>query len=476
LINWRFDWMKKIAVFMVLLFGVGLLGGSVLAGNAYSERVETHYEVNWDGSANMTIITTLYGPGDMLNQTKESILEQGIENASRLYLKQEIQKLSQQGIDLQNGSVKFEGYNSTGPLKIIVRGKALGVAKYYTYGKVWEINLDLLRTAELSQIDPTKLNQTLDLDNVYVISLPEDANVISIPQNYSVTAGDSYVKIEANRTGNRIFLESHIYLAKGVTMDEVNKLYANPRAFVIQYSGHEGSEGNHTVYKLRITNNITVGKEETVMDTVDEYLEPQDYINYLKFQLSYQGEQAAIQNLYQSYAKAFQSQGIGIKEWNISFENLQSEGPLVVKFHWVLTNYTKMSNGTYTYEYDPTLGLSNIPSLHRLKAEIDQEVTTHIILPSGAKFTEIPSDINVTANGSSVVMKVEKLSDREIIIHSRVFLRYGMYTGDYKDLMAGIPTKLEFRYTLSSGGSGICGPAFAVGLVILPLLFIRRRK
>ncbi|NJF24082.1 CGP-CTERM sorting domain-containing protein [Thermococcus sp. Bubb.Bath] len=468
--------MKKIAVFIVFLFGVGLLGGPVLAGDAYSERVETHYEISWDGSANMTIITTLYGPGNMLNQTKESILKQGVENASQLYLKQEVQKLAQKGINLENGSVEFEGYNSTGPLKIIVRGKALGVAKYYTYGKVWEIDLDLLRTAELSQINPTKLNQTLDLDNVYVISLPTDANVITIPQNYSVTAGNSYVKIEANRTGNKIFLESHIYLAKGVTMDEINKLYANPRAFVIQYSGHKGSEGNYTVYKLRITNNITVGKEETVMDTVDEYLEPQDYINYLKFQLSYQGEQAAIQNLYRSYAKAFQSQGIGIKGWNISFGNLQSKGPLIVKFHWVLTNYTKSSNGTYTYEYDPTLGLGNIPSLHRLSAEVDQEVTTHITLPNGAKFTEIPNDINVTVNGSSVIMKVEKLSDHEIIIHSRVFLRYGMYTNDYKNMMKEIPTKLEFRYTLSSGGSSICGPAFIVGLAILPLLFIRRRK
>ncbi|NJE47907.1 CGP-CTERM sorting domain-containing protein, partial [Thermococcus sp. GR7] len=141
---------------------------------------------------------------------------------------------------------------------------------------------------------------------------------------------------------------------------------------------------------------------------------------------------------------------------------------------WVLTNYTKSSNGTYTYEYDPTLGLGNIPSLHRLSAEVDQEVTTHITLPNGAKFTEIPNDINVTVNGSSVIMKVEKLSDHEIIIHSRVFLRYGMYTNDYKNMMKEIPTKLEFRYTLSSGGSSICGPAFIVGLAILPLLFIRR--
>jgi hypothetical protein len=178
---------------------------------------------------------------------------------------------------------------------------------------------------------------------------------------------------------------------------------------------------------------------------------------------------------YQSYAKSFQEQGIGVKNWNIKLLNVNSTGPLVVKMNWELTNYTKYSNGIYTYTYDPTLGLNNIPSLNRLGAGVNQTVTTRITLPEGAKFTQIPGDINIEANGSRVTMKVERTSDREIVIRSNVYLRYGMKSDDYSAMMEKVPTKLEFQYTMGSEKSGVCGPAVILGLAVLPLLLRKRR-
>ncbi len=471
--------MKKFAFALLAILLLAILPGFVAGEsgyNGYSEKLEEHYVVSWDGSANITFITTFYGPPELLNKTKESIVQMGIENATRMFIQQEVQALSKKGITLENATGRIEGYNTTGPLVSIVSGRALNVARYYTYGNVWEINLDLLRTADLAGINPTKFNQSFDFDNYYVIQLPQGAKIKEVPPSYKKQSNGSYVLIQTSVEGDTVKIHSRIHFAKGVTMADIQAIYGQPRAFIIQYTGRKGSEGNYTKWILNVENNITVGNAVTIMNTSQEYIQPQEYINYLKMQVAYQGEEKVIQSIYQSYAKSFQEQGIGIKSWNIKLLNVKSPGPLIVKLNWVLTNYTKYSNGVYTYTYDPTLGLGGIQSLNRIEAEINQTVTTRIKLPDGAKFTKIPSNIDIEANGSKVIMTVEKLSDREIVIRSQVFIRYGMETKDYSSMMAKVPTKVEFQYTVSkkSGGS-ICGPALIVSLVVVPLLLRRRR-
>ncbi|MEO2151517.1 MAG: CGP-CTERM sorting domain-containing protein [Thermococcus sp.] len=42
--------------------------------------------------------------------------------------------------------------------------------------------------------------------------------------------------------------------------------------------------------------------------------------------------------------------------------------------------------------------------------------------------------------------------------------------------MAQVPEKVEFGYVVKAEeASGVCGPAFVVGLAVLPLLLRRRR-
>ncbi len=469
--------MRRLAFALMLILGLSLFAWPALAADGYSEKLEENFTVHWDGSANVLIKTTYYGPSDMLNQTKESIIEMGIENATHGFVQQEVQAFAQKGITLVNTSGEIIGYNTTGPLVMIIRGVAKGLAKYYSYDGVWEIDLDLLRVTELSRIDPTKLNQSFDFDNYYVITLPEGAQITEVPPtNYSQESSGSYLFIQTNVSGNVVKIHSHVHLAKGVTMEDLNRLYGTPQAFIVQYKGRPGSEGNYTKWVLTMDNQLDVEKDKVTLYMTEKYIEPTSYISYLKLQILYQGEQKFVQSLYQSYAKSFQEEGATIQSWNITLENLNSTGPLVVHSRWVLTNYTKYSDGVYTYTYDPTLGLSNIPSLNRIKGEINQTTVTKINLPDGAKFTELPKDIDVEANGSRVIMKVEKINDRQIVIKSQVFIRYGMKTKDYSAMMAKVPTQVEFKYSMGekSGGS-ICGPALLVGLIVMPLLIRRRR-
>ena len=116
--------------------------------------------------------------------------------------------------------------------------------------------------------------------------------------------------------------------------------------------------------------------------------------------------------------------------------------------------------------------------LNRLDAAVNETKVTRFILPEGAKFTELPENIDVELNGSRVVMNVEKVSDREVVVKSNVFLRYGTPVDAYEVLMSKVPDKVEFKYTMTEGSSsgGICGPALIVGLAVLPLLLYRRRR
>ena len=468
--------MRKVAFALLLILGLSLFAWPALGAGEYSEKMERNYVVHWDGSADIKFVTTYYGPPDMLNKSRESILKMGLQNATRMFVQQEVQALSQQGLTLVNATGEIIGYNGTGPLTMIIRGKILNFAKYYSYDGVWEINLDLLRLNELSKIDPTKLNQSFDFDNYYVVTLPEGAKITKLPAEYNEQSRGSYVFVKVTASGNTVRIHSRVHLTANVTMDDLNKLYSSPQAFVIQYTGRKGTEGNYSVWVLNIYNNLTVGKDTTVLDTVDEYVEPKSYIGYLKLQIMMHGEESVIQSIYQSYAKEFLREGVDIKEWNITLENVNSTKPLIVRLHWVLANYTKYSNGVYTYTYDPTLGLNDIPTLNRIDAEINETVITRITLPDGSKFVEIPKDIDLEANGSKVIMKVERVSDHEIVIKSHVLIRYGMKKEDYSALMAKVPTQIEFKYKLEEKKGGICGPALIVGLAIVPLVLYRRRR
>ncbi len=471
--------MKKFGFWLVALLLVGLLAGSVSAAGEYKEVQKNEYWVSWDGSANATLVSIVYGPSEMLNQTKASILKMGIQNATKVFVSQEAQKLSQMGLTLKNATGEIIGYNTTGPLETVIKGRILNFARYYSYDNVWEIALDALRVADLSQINPTAINGSMYLENYFTVHLPAGARLKNVTKGFKVESNGSYILLDVKVEGNTIFTHSIVYLKKGVTKEDLMVLYSKLEPVMIQYTGKKGVE-NYTTWEMKIYNNITVQGNQTVLDTTEEYIKPEAYINYVKVQFAYEGLQKAEQSLYEKYAQQFQNEGVQVLGGRVSILNANTSGPLIVKYHWVLKGFVSKVNGTYVYAYDPKLELGSMNFPYRLNAAINETKVTRISLPTGYKFTSIPSDIDVKTRAGSVTMKVQRLSDREILITSNVYIAYGVPADAYKAFMAKVPNKVEFKYEVTaeegSGGKGICGPAAIVGLAVLPLLLYRRRR
>ncbi|ASJ00909.1 hypothetical protein [Thermococcus gorgonarius] len=465
--------MKKLGVFLVFLVLSGILAGEVLADNDYKEVQENSYQVHWDGSAEVTFRTILYGPEDMLNKTKETIIQMGLENATKLFVNQKVQSLKNLGLNLENATGKIIGYNTTDPLETVITGRITNLAKYYSYDGVWEITLDALRISDLANINPTVINSSIYLENYFTVTLPSGAKVTNITKGFDVESNGSYIKLETKEDGGKVTVHSIIYLKNGVSRDDLKTLYAKLQPVIITYTGQSGNEV-YSTWKMTTETNITIRSNETIVDTLEKYEEPESYVNSLKMQFLIGGVQTAEQSIYQNRLEQFQTNGIKVINGNVKLLNLNSTEPLMVKYHWILQGLIGTANGNYIYTYDPRLELGNLTFPYRLTVAINETKTTRIILPEGYKFTSIPQNISVETKAGSVKMTINKVSDREVVISSNVYLTYGAPSKDYRDLMAQIPENVEFKYE-KTGGSGICGPAGLLLIGLVPLI-IRRRK
>ena len=467
--------MRRIGLLMIFLILAGLLSGTVLAGSDYKEVQKNEYTVHWDGSANVTLRTIVYSPEEMLNATKESIIKMGIENATKLFISQATQALAGLGLTLENATGEIVGYNTTGPLETIIRGRLLGFARYYSYDGVWEITLDALRISDLVKINPRAINGSINLENYFTIELPEGAELKNLTKGFKVEANGSYIILDTREEGRKIFVHSVIYLKKGVSQGDLRVLYSKLEPVIITYTGKPGKE-NYTTWDMVIRNNITIKGNSTILDTVEEYREPRDYVNYLKVQFISRGVKNAERSLYQKYVQQFQTEGIRVVNGTVRLHNLNSTGPLIVEYHWVLRGLIKYVNGSYVYNYNPKLELGTLNFPYRLTVAINETKITRITLPDGYRFTYVPDNISITSKAGKVTMKIERVNDREVLIKSNVYLPYGVPAKDYKELMAKVPARVEFRYTENvkeKKTGGICGPAIFVGLIIIPLV-IRR--
>ncbi len=466
--------MRKFGFLIVAILLAGVIAGGVSASNNYKEVQENEYWISWDGSANVTLKTIFYSPEEMVNQTKENILKMGIENVTEALIRQQQQAFSQLGLTLENASAEILGYNTTGPIVMVVNGTLSNIAKYYSYDDSWEVSLDVLRVADLSKVDPTAFNSSMHLESYFTIHLPEGANVKNVTKGFKAESSGSYIQLDVNVNGTTITAHSVVYFKEGVTKDSLKVLYSKLKPLVIGYTGKTGVE-NYTTWEMKSYNNVTVDGNEVTLDTTEEYLKPESYLNYIKFQFAYQGLQRAEQSIYQEDVQRFQSKGIQVLSGNVSILNVDSPGPLVMKYHWVLQGFVNKVNNTYVYVYDPSLQLGNLSFSQRLNAAINETKVTRIRLPKGYEFTELPRSINIKTDAGSVVMKVTKLNDREILIESRVYLRYGIPPSAYQELMSQVPSNVEFKYTSNGeSGNGICGPAAIAFLAVLPL-FLRKR-
>ncbi len=96
--------------------------------------------------------------------------------------------------------------------------------------------------------------------------------------------------------------------------------------------------------------------------------------------------------------------------------------PLVVDAEYMLRNFTTFENGSYVYQFDPTLGLANGLS-GRLEYEVNHTLYLTINLPDGGKFLEVPDKLSEELNGNRLTVTVVE-EGRSLRITSNVFIRY----------------------------------------------------
>jgi len=427
--------MKRVALLLLLLLLPGV--------QAYHESQLEVYDISWDGSANVTIITVIHGPESVLNRTRASVEQLGLENATGLIVGQVASRFSQYGFTLENATAEID-LDFNGSIRTVVRGVIRNFARYYSYDDTWEVYLDVFRTWELSSLRLT--NETVLLENTFIVNLPEGAELVSL------TEGQVDVQVQ----------NGSVVIRSRVTLPNTT---ATGGPFVIQYRGRPGVE-NYTVWSMRIYNNLTIMSNQSVLEALEEYVSPEPYINYLRLSILYQGVQNAEQDLYSRYVQAFGARGVRVVGGSVEILNVNSTGPLAVRYRLVLLNLTRNVNGTYVYTYDPALEMGRITFTHRLMAQVEEYKRTRITLDGGT-FLEVPEGFTRTLNGNLVRMEVVKLADNEVLIESEVLLRYGLTEEDYNRLMEGLE-EVEFRFTLPEEKT--CGPGMLVVLALLPLL------
>jgi len=449
-----------------------LLAGRVLAVQPYHQEFKETARVNSSGSAGVTFVTVYYSPPQLLNETKALIKKNGIQNITKQWLSALVGKYQRQGIYIENASLNIVGYNSTGPLKIILKGTVPNFAKYYSYDGVWEISLDVLRISELSTMNIMSMNETIILDSYFNITLPKNARVIKVPKPINTTVNGSRLLITVSVKGNVVLIHSYIYLRRGISYSGIEKLFGKPHPFVIQYVGPKGVEHYQNWTEI-VDRNLTINGNITFDNESWMFLSPQGYLLQLRMQLAQEGLSKVEEALLKQIAQEYSSYNVSVlRGSNATVINLgDPKKPLIYLYHLILANYTRKKGGVYVFYYHPQLGFEKMSVFNRVQGQIKVTETTRIRLKNG-EFTGLPKNLSVKLKGGYVEMRIKEVSKNELLITSRIFIPYGMTAADYKKLMEEVPSQVEFSYKLQSS-KGVCGPA-AFLLLLLPFLWIQR--
>ncbi|WP_048148229.1 CGP-CTERM sorting domain-containing protein [Palaeococcus ferrophilus] len=467
--------MKRILVALIV---ASLFLGMVHA--EYRERYEALYTIDEKGNANVTFTTIWYAPEDLINQSKEAIMNMTVENASKAILYQEEQKLRSAGLYLINGTVELEGYNTTGPLKKTLRGYFAELAKYYAYDDTWELEIDILRLLDLSQaFQSGGIAQNMTLDSYFTIQLPEDASDVSVPKPFENTLGENSVKIESNVSGNSVSIHTYIHLVANTTTQELVSLFGDYKMLPITYKGIKG-EDIHELWKAERVLKLHVYPDHEELTTIDRLYSPPEYIMQTKLQLLQLGVENATKLLTQQTRAQLQAQGVTVESGNVTLGDMKGDTPIEIMGNWVVKNYTKKNGDLYEYTYIPNFQINPDSLGRRFPYELNQTSRVEITLEDG-EFVEVPENFTKDYKGNRIELRVTR-EGNTLVMENSIYLRYGATKDDILELVKEVPEEVYVKYRLnepssteSSSKTGTCGPGFIGAFALLPLLLRRRR-
>ncbi|NPA47741.1 MAG: CGP-CTERM sorting domain-containing protein [Thermococci archaeon] len=497
--------MKKSAVWLLIAFVLAafvLPGAAGATGGMYETQVK-EYTVHDDGSANVTFNITFYGPPSYLNTTRAEIRKVGLDNYTRLYVKQMKQKLEGAGYNVSNVSARIICYNSTNgaaPIRVIVRADLTNFAHYFKWGNVWEIRPDPLMIRDMLRMNISRLNMSMTVNNTFIYHLPHWAKIIETPGRYVMQANGSVINMTTEVRNETVYVHSYIHFKKGITPKEFEYLYSKPRLFLIEYTGKAGPE-NYVTWGLATYENFTVRKDGSILISILEVYTGKwaDYVRYkLAMTLSLYGVNSTERMLAYYKAKQLEQQGLQVTNFKATMSGLRGNGPVKIKYELLTAPSSKTK---YVIQYRPKLGFANFTFPDKSIIAINTSTVLQIKLPKGWKFIKVPKSVSASANGT--ILKLDVSREGNLLkIDNLFYMRYGTPNQTLAEIMSKIPTAINISYegkpttmthssgnpftspsssntgsstASSSSGRKICGPAAIAGLALLPLLLRRRR-
>ena len=434
-----------------------------------------------NGNANITMKTVWLEPKDeiqkqieqILNETQNGnmTLEEAIAKFEKEQLQRYIQSLSQSGMNLTNESIKSYGIEEGNNITLVFNAIALNFSKYYSYGDYWEVHLDPTRGYATINVPDTGLPFAVDINNTFIIKLPENATLVEYPKAFAQQYNTSKFFVTSQVEGDTVIVKSYIYLEPFLPPDGYNALFGSYKDYYIRYKApykgeeHYQSSVMNEYVTLDIYNNGSVR-----LHMRDEYVEPKSEVEARKAEIISYGVENVTEYILRTYSIALGYRGAIVDDGKVRILGLnETDSPLIIDAEYMLRNFTTFENGSYVYQFDPTLGLSN-GLTDRLEYEVNHTLYITINLPDGGEFLEVPDNISETLNGNEFKMTVVK-EGNSLKITSHVFIRYGATAEDVTKMLSN-HTTATIRYTIPGEKSGGLTGTQQMAAVVIAVLII----
>ncbi|ASJ12738.1 hypothetical protein [Thermococcus thioreducens] len=443
-----------------------------------------------NGNANITMKTVWLEPKDEIQKQIEKILnetqngsmtvEEAIAKFEQEQLRRYVESLTQSGMNLTNESIKSYGIAEGNNVTIVFNAIALNFSKYYSYGDYWEVRIDPTRGYATINIPDTGLPFAIDINSTFIIKLPENATLIGYPKAFAKQYNTSKFFVTSEAKGDTVIVNSYIYIEPFLPPDGYKALFGDYKDYYIRYRApYKGKEHyQSSVMNEYVTLDI-YSNGSVRLHMRDEYIEPKSEVEARKKEIISYGVENATEYILRTYSIALGYRGALVDNGKVKILGLnETDAPLVIDAEYMLRNFTTFENGSYVYQFDPTLGLTS-GLTDRMEYEVNHTLYLTINLPDGGKFLEVPDNISESLNGNRFTMTVLR-EGNSLKIVSNVFIRYGAPAEDITKMLSN-HTTATIRYTVPEERSRlsetqqVIAIAVALLLVVGAIVFWKRR-
>ncbi|AHF79762.1 hypothetical protein [Thermococcus paralvinellae] len=478
--------MRKLGVLLItLLLGISMAYAQEVP--FYKEEFVFTIKVLNNGDAQITLRTSWLEPKDEIQKQIEQILnqtnltkEEAIKKYEQEQLERYIASLANYGIKTTNQSLKILGLDKDNNLTVVFTAVAEKFAKYYSYDGYWEIIVDPTRGYGTAPIPDTGLPYKVELHNIFIIELPQDAKLLEYPRPITREYNQSKFYVRSKVEGNKIIVTSDIYLEPYLKPEGFKALFGDYSTFYVRYTTPQPGEEEQyqKVVSEQYLRAEILPNGTTNLFIRDTYIEPKDQVQLMKLQINTMGVQNVTDLILQNNIKALGNQGIRVNKANVQILGLNETGPLIIEANYVVQNFTKKVNGTYEYSFDPTLGYMFYDIGYRAQNEINQTLKIEFVLPKDAKIVEVPQNLTRELKGNKFTLTT-LVDGNKISVTANVFIRYGAHQDDVQKLLANV-SRAYIRFTLPETSQGVSYKQIGavVGAIVLigaAIFLIRRR-